>query len=495
VDALGHGKTVLGTILASRVPAALDYASKFLEPGHFTDPVQRNLWIMCQRYMDQAGHVLTRQAVEDGLRSAPPGQALMYLQYFDSLLASCVPQDPGGVAAFRWGVLQLRELAAERTTGEAITQGMEILRRGLKEGRQEYQGHTDARSWLLAKFAAIERQLHQADAPEGDMRHETGEILSTYGDAKAQRLLGTTGLIATGIAELDALFGGGLARGELDLVVGWTSAGKTSFVVQLAWYAAAVQGRNVVFLTTETLRPQIRVKILARHSRLERFGLRQGLNSRDIKAGTLTPAAEAKLQEVAADFAQISGRLHIAQVPKGATVSVIDSRLAGLSRNWAADLVVLDYAQLLRPEVQRRSLWEETSTIIKDLKDVAVGYMDGRGVPLISPWQVSREARVQARQRGFYILSDLAATQDAANTADGVMSLLEPDDFTGGRDVMLDLSLLKSRDGEAKFGAGNSIKLRADYATSCFEAQASGASIGAGLMNYSPAEEFGAALA
>ena len=56
---------------------------------------------------------------------------------------------------------------------------------------------------------------------------------------------------------------------------------------QFAWHAVTQQGRNVVIFTSETLRSQVRFRILARHSRDPRFGLSKGINTRDMKAGTL----------------------------------------------------------------------------------------------------------------------------------------------------------------------------------------------------------------
>ena len=44
---------------------------------------------------------------------------------------------------------------------------------------------------------------------------------------------------------------GGIGRGELVLIVGYTSDGKTSCCVQLAWSAAVEQKKNVVFLTAD----------------------------------------------------------------------------------------------------------------------------------------------------------------------------------------------------------------------------------------------------
>jgi replicative DNA helicase len=476
MDAVGHGKVVLGAVLAYRRREILDYALARLHPGHFTDRVQAALFAMAERYLDQSGGILTRPATEDALRATAPGETLLYLEYFD-LLAALRP----GADEFRWSVDQLRELAAERMTGDALTTAMEILRSGRQDGRQELRGHADARTWLLTALSEVEQSLRQAESPEGDVRHEQQEILARYGARKLAAQSGRSSSVGTGIAELDVLLGGGCERGELDLVLGWTSAGKTSFLVQTAWHAALMQGRNVVYFTSETLRAQVITKLLARHSRQPQFGLRDGLNSRDIKSGTLTPAQELVLAGVAADFGQAPGRVYLAQTPKGATITSVSAQLARITRSWTADLVIVDSLQLLRSDLVRRAGWEEVSRMLKDAKEMAATYRDGLGVPVISPWQVSLEGRRNGRQRGYYTTEDPAESREAANSADVILALLEPPDFTGGRNVQLTLSVPKNRDGEARFGQSGLITLDADYATCCFSARS--ASHGQALLD------------
>lgn len=470
MDAPEHGKVVLGTIVGQRARVALDYALRHLTPAHFPDRVQANLFALCERYLDQTGGILTRDAVNDALRSEAPGQGLMYAEYFGLLEVMRPSPDE-----FRWSVAQLRDLAAERATGEALTRAMKILREGDKIARDDLRGHEDARRYVVTALSAIDRDLHQADAPEGDMRREVDDVLRVYAQRKQAAAAGRVLSVSTSVPQLDDLLGGGAERGALCLVMASTSAGKTSLCVQIAWNAV-MEGKNVVFFTTETLRPQVRVKLLARHSRHEKFQLRDGLNSRDIKAGTLPPQGEVMLAQVMRDFATAPGACYIAQIPKGSTVDSMSAQLERITRTWTADLVIIDYIQLLRPGQTRRQQWEETTRTVRDVKELAVGYQSGLGVPVISPWQVSKEGKKLARERGFYIESDMAEAKEAGNISDLLLALLEPPDFTGGRSVQLTLSVPKNRDGEARYGRDGLITLDADYATSFFAARTSGSS-------------------
>lgn len=450
----------------------LQVALRHLQPEHFTDTVQRSLFIFCQNYLDQAGGILTRKALDDALRALnqPPGTVLQYEEYYDYLLAQDAHEGD-----FRWSLAQLRELAAEKMTGEALTQAMTILKQGATIRRTQLQGHKDARSWLMGELAGIDRALHAADAPEGDMRTEVKDITAEFAARRQARSDGTA-FLSTAVPELDIALGGGLSRGELGLVGGFTTAGKTSFCVQLAWHACVEQGKNVIIFTSETLRSQIRVKILSRHSRLPKFGLPEGINSKDIKSGTLDQEGVQAFQAVLNDWSTGDyGKCYVAQVPRGATISTIEARAQRLAVSWPADLIVVDYLQLLRADGRFATERESQARVVKDAKEFAATYLDGRGVPLISPWQTSRKARDDAKGGNGYTLSSLSDTHEASATPDVIVTLLEPDDYVGGRHTRLAMQVLKGRDGER----GGWINLDADYATSHF-------SVSSGTSSYDP---------
>jgi len=470
MDALEHGKTVLSAVFyGGGSLKALDYLRSRLEASHFADPVQQALFVLASRYADQAHGILPRKALDDLLRDAAPGRAQHLGEYYALLAASC-PQPH----QFRHSAAQLRELAAERATGEALAQGMEILRSGARDDDGNLlKGHRAAREHVLAAFAGAE-QLHAgAEAPEGDVRTEQNEILARYAKAKQQRVEGSASGVAFGIPEFDRRLPAGAQPGSLIITLGWTSSGKTRFCVNWAWHASVMQGRDVVYFTTETLRPQVSAALLARHSRHEKFGLPRGLDSNAILGGTLSAAEEPALQAVLADFASGSyGRCWVVQTPRAATIGTVEARLAALSRQFRPAIVFMDYLQLLAPEHYRRDArqHEDLSGIVKEAKQVAATFADGAGVPVVSPWQVTREGRKNARSSGGYSLLDVSETKEAADSADMVLALLDPENDTSrGRAVPIEATMLKNRDGERNFTA----KLTADFATCWFGSQVS----------------------
>jgi replicative DNA helicase len=480
---LDHSKVVLGAILPDK-PELLNKAMSQLTDIHFPDAQYRTLFLLMERYLETAGAVLTRDALMDILaaRNIDAGRTALYAETYDSLVKAQYD-----VSEFRWSIEQLKELAAERQTAEAITSGMEILNRGSKGPKgEDLIGHNDARTHILTKFAEIDRELSMQESPEGDSRLEASDIFAEYNEIRR-----TSG-IKFGIKELDDKIGG-LQNGELDLIVGYSSSGKTTLAtIQLAWSAAIEQGKNVVILTSETLRPQVRRKLICRHSMLPMFELDHGINSRHLKAGRgyLTPEEERAFPDVVNDYTSNPnyGKLVIVQVPRGATISTCEGKLMRYQREFQVDLAVIDYLALLKPDRRFSSRREELAATIQEGKQMATTFDDGRGIPVVSPWQTSRDSWKEAQQVGYYNSSALAETAEATSSSDVVITLLEPKE-NESRYADIKAQVVKNRDGEKSLG----IDLTVDYATSFWSSGGGGVNGGSinGILTGSGPSLFG----
>jgi replicative DNA helicase len=465
-SATEHAERVLSAILPDRLDL-LETALQKLTYEVFTDNIHLNLFKLIEKYRDITNGVLSRSALEDMLTgNTDPGRAELYYENYDLFSAKSVDDTD-----FYWSLEQLKELAAERATKDVIADAMEIVSRGKDVGKGLIlQGHEDARGYALEHFSIIDRDLVMTEAPEGDMRKERLEILEDYAERKHRRETGTQEGIKFGITELDNITGG-LQRGELALAAAYTSDGKTTLCVQLAWHAAVKQGKNVVFFTTETVQTVVRRKIVARHSLEPQFMLPEGLNTRDLKEGTLTDVQELRLKEVVLDLEQNPsyGKIYIVQVPREASVLTIEHRLARLQRQFPIDLVVVDYLAQFRAAQGTEGYRERLTEILKDAKRMAVTFNNGQGVPLISPWQINRQWYELAQTNGLYTKQSLAETSEAERSPDVIISLLGPVDNTD-RVRELKGQILKARDGETS----NSLRIEVDYATSAFRSKSGG---------------------
>lgn len=483
-DAREHGAFVLGAIIPDRSDLLVS-AVRVLTPEHFIDSSQSMLFSLMQRYYDRTGGVLSEGALEDLSRKIDPGRAQVYKETYLTFLETSVSDEQ-----FSWSLEQLRELLAERETADAITTSMEILRKGQEVEGETLRGSDDARAYLTLTLGQIERKVTMQQAPEGDIRSEHDQMLADYAERKAITQSGSSRGILFGVDALDNKIGG-LQRGEVVLLAGYSSDGKTTLLTQLAWDAAIRQGKNVVFFTTETLRDQVRRKVLARHSMLDQFGLHAtgGINSYDIKNGTIPESMEVKFQEIVRDFTTNPdyGTLYIKQVPRGASLSYIEQSLASLHRRFDVDLVCMDYLALLASERKRGTSREELASIMKDTKQVATSFGGGLGVPFVSPWQVSRAAREKAADVGKYTSASLSETAESTNTADIIVGMLAPIDNSERR-VQIDMQVLKNRDGPT----ANDLRVEVDYGTSWFRSHASLASSALSATHASSASPMGA---
>lgn len=435
---MDHGAHVLAAIVPDRADLLLTALIR-LEPQHFPNEIQRNIFTMLERYHGIANGVMPPKILSDLLKreAVEPAKALLYEQTYATLAAARVEDHE-----FRYAIDALKSLRADRLTGEAITTAFEIKERGLEIDGEEHRGHEASREYLRAELARIDKIDGSDHAPEGDVRTEGDEIRAEYAARKAGE---TTSGILTGIAEIDGA-NDGFHNGELVLVAAYTSEGKSQFVSQTAWHAATQQGKNVFFATTETLRAQIRRRIIARHSRLPQFGYEGGLNASTIKTGTLDPEQEMVLEAVLDDLETNPdyGRLHITQVPRGGTLGFVEGRMLRAEQQWPIDLAVIDYLALLKPDARRKDTREEFNDLLRDAKTLAASFAQGRGVPLLSPWQTGREKWRTALEVGEYFLDAMSDTSEAEKSSDQIISLLRLPDAPDEARV----KFLKTRDGE-----------------------------------------------
>lgn len=434
-----HARILLAAVLPNRKDRLSRALSQSLEEDHFRDTTTRNLWKILVRYFDMTGDVIPLRTMSDLLSRSgqDAAKALAYEALYEELAERTVEDH-----SFIYSIEALKDERAESLTGEAITTSLEILQRGVEIDRVEYVGHQAAREYLYAELGRIDRLASVEAAPEGDVRIESDAILQDYADRKAG--IGV-GAVQSGIATIDAVTSG-FQNGELILVCAYTGEGKSQMSTQVAWDAMVRQGKNVFFATSETVREQVRRRLLARHSLLEGFEHPGGLDSARIKNGTLDENEEEVLRRVVEDFATnpTYGRMHVAQVPRGATLGYVEAKLARAQQRWNVDLVVVDYLALLKPDRRRQNNREELNDILKDAKAMAVSHDGGRGVPLVSPWQMSQSAYKDALRSGEYTLANLADTSEAEKSSDTIISLLRMPDTPGE----VKAQMLKVRDSD-----------------------------------------------
>jgi hypothetical protein len=113
---------------------------------------------------------------------------------------------------------------------------------------------------------------------------------------------------------------------------------------------------------------------------------------------------------------------------------------------WPVHMLVVDSIDMVRSPRQGWSYREQLNETIEGFASVATSYAHGRGLIVVSPYQIKREAYEDAlRNSGRYNLSALSETAMAERRAYGIVSLLRLPDMPG----QIRAQILKLRDGPA----------------------------------------------
>ena len=160
--------------------------------------------------------------------------------------------------------------------------------------------------------------------------------------------------ISTGWDLIDNICKGGLGKKELGVVIAPTGAGKSMVLVHLGTQALKA-GKTVVHYTLE-----LQDTVIA--SRYDSCLTK-------VPLGNLMSFKEKIYEEVQ----DIEGRLIVKEYPtKSATTHTIKTHLEKLKmRNINVDMIIVDYADLLRPVRSQREKRNELETIYEELRGIA----------------------------------------------------------------------------------------------------------------------------
>jgi replicative DNA helicase len=248
-------------------------------------------------------------------------------------------------------------------------------------------------------------------------------------DALSKSTREVTG-VPTGYAKLDSLTSG-LQPGDLVIIAGRPSVGKTSFCLNLVMNASGQGEVPVGFFSLEMSYRQLVRRILAAEAGVSGHKLRTPYKLDQDEWVRLFVAAD-RLQKLRM-FLDDSPMLTVAQLRGKARRLKIENDIG---------LVAIDYLQLMRPVHSRDSREREIAEISRSLKALALELQ----IPVVALSQLSRE--VEKRQDKRPVLADLRESGAIEQDADMVMFLHDknPTDVDRShKDV--DLILAKHRSG------------------------------------------------
>jgi replicative DNA helicase len=239
---------------------------------------------------------------------------------------------------------------------------------------------------------------------------------------------GVSDALPTGFDEIDAhLLGGGLQPKQFVILAARPSVGKTSLMLDIAANVSA-SGRRVLAFSLEMGAELLIDRLASFAAGVERWKIRPGIWQADYDRLRKGTAEVCSLPVYVDDSSR--------------TISAIRRHVRDLCRRpeTRPDLVLLDYIQLVDPELKGGSLNERIGAVSAFLKGMGMEH----GFPVLALSQLSRDCEKQGREPE---LSDLRDSGTLEQDGDLILALFGDRPEEGARLYERTLKCLKQKDG------------------------------------------------
>ena len=228
----------------------------------------------------------------------------------------------------------------------------------------------------------------------------------------------------TGIPDLDSKMLG-LHNGEFTVIGARPGVGKTTFALQIA-QRIAEKKRNVIIISLEMSETQMIQKMISKKSRVNTYRMRRG---------TLE---ENDWNKISLAIGEISN-LPINLITNATNIQKIETVIRKLKNKNQADLVVIDYIQLIKNKSKFNNREQEVADITRTLKLLCLEL----NIPIIGLCQLNRNATKQEPS-----LADLRESGSIEQDADNVLFLYQEKEEETKSIVDITLKIAKQREGE-----------------------------------------------
>jgi len=430
-------RVVLGYLYSVRTSQAFSKALTRVESQFFSGR-RKILWKALVWYHNQTNGLPDLPQLRKFLR-AQRGMTEEILLDVENNLEECISASNGvDEPSFVWHMGRLSELYRSLKFEELLVASQDKLHK---------DGFEKAKKSLLKHMSSLDIGGVEM-VQDGNVLKEIGSLYSEVGQAKDVRL---TRAIDFGLSQVDRSLLG-LRSGDLVFIAAWTGAGKTSLCVHLAVYNSCELKRNVVYVTTETVRDPLRRRLFARMTKLPVFANNgyAPVSSYSMKSGELTPDEMKTMRAMEGWIGGTElGILEVVQAPSNPTCAWLKGKLLQLESQYPIDLLIMDDVRSLVPPMRRRQEYEELTLIVREMKSIARTHAN-RGIPVISPHHINREMYKkmidQSSSTNALDLSGMAGSSEIEKRADVVIGLWYD---AQGDPHGIRLDMLKVRDGRA----------------------------------------------
>jgi len=268
-------------------------------------------------------------------------------------------------------------------------------------------------------------------------------------------------LFPTAITDFDAALNGGLRRGELGMLFGDAKSGKSIGLIHLGMAGASQLCGRVLHFVLEGSRRLVEDRYDARLANYNYYSIRNGKAPQSVHR-LLTQRNQ-----------ELAGLVLIEGMTDKWDYTVIDleARMHELeAQGFVADLVIVDYGDLLVPRKSTKGKYETQEACFRDLKTLTMKAYGGRGVAMWTASQIRRPTRVakgphpaDVDETFVWTAAELADSYAKARIVDVATSLNQT--LKEREDGFLRLHLAMARDHVQKV----TVKLRSDFTRMIFD--------------------------
>jgi len=230
----------------------------------------------------------------------------------------------------------------------------------------------------------------------------------------------------------------GLRKGELMLIAGFAGNMKTTLSLNYAYNTAFLFGYNVYYITLEMSREQVQRILYCIHAEHPLFKTHpkyreyyRKINYNNLRDGMLSQDEEKFLQIVLNDLEtnERYGNLIIEKPAMDLTVPDIKAKVEQEHKQSGVDLLFVDEARLVKSVKRYNNTMETLNEIMVDLKQLALKFDGGIGLPVVTPFQTNRQGYREAEKSdGEYKSDCLSFANEAEKSADVIVyTYLDPE--------------------------------------------------------------------
>lgn len=304
-----------------------------------------------------------------------------------------------------------------------------ILSAADKVKSKAYKGDYESLS-ELRNFAESEMTNIDIKNNRGGLEHVSQGLAGVMMDIENRsRKKAITG-IPTGYPLLTTWLAG-YQRGDLIILAGRPSMGKTTFAIQECKDAAIKCGMKTAFFSLEMTRRLLIEKLLVNEGMI---------SAQNLRVGKLSPEEWDRIAYAAAKLMQAG--VYIDDTTNLSTMDIAQ-RCRRMKAKDGLDMVFIDYLGFIKPHKKGEKRYIEIGYISKELKNMAKEL----NIPVMLLCQLSRDCESRNDKRPM--LSDLRESGDLEQDADVVMFLYRDEYYNKRSDKkgMAELILSKQRNG------------------------------------------------